>query len=253
MARFKKPNVSPKSKKALFLAAVVALISGIAAEAQRGPWSGNSGQSGRQTKSYEPGKFDYYALALSWSPSYCANAQRGGRDDQQCFRRDGKKFAFVLHGLWPQFERGWPQDCKSSDNGFVPRPVANSMLDIMPSDKLVFHEYRKHGTCSGLTVDEYFGLSRKLHDAVKIPQRLQQVNDPRLTLSPDEVINDFIAINPGLKRDMLVVRCGGSGSRMEEVRVCFDKAGAFRSCGRNEDQRKACSAPRMFVPAQRST
>ena len=251
MPRFKVPKVAPKSKWTMIVGAVIALFTGIAAEAQRGP-SGYQGQSGRQQKIYEAGKFDYYVTSLSWSPSYCASARGGRADDQQCAPRDGRRFAFVLHGLWPQFEKGWPQDCKSAAGDRVPRQVADRMLDIMPSDKLVFHEWRKHGTCSGLSIDGYFNLARELHDKVKIPQRYQQTNDPRLTVSPDEVINDFMASNPGLKRDMIVVKCGGPGNRMEEVRVCSDKQGAFRACGRNEDQRKACSAAKMYVPPVRS-
>ena len=250
MKRFKIPHVAPKSRLAIVVAAVAALFSGIAAEAQRGPW-GSPGQSGRQQKIYEAGKFDYYVMSLSWSPSFCASARSGGRDDQQCAPRDGKRFSFVLHGLWPQFEKGWPQDCRSAAGDRVPRPVADRMLDIMPSDKLVFHEWRKHGTCSGHSIDGYFNLARSLHDKVKVPPRLQQVNDPRLTLSPDEVINDFIAVNPGLSRNMITVKCGGPGNRMEEVRVCFDRDGKYRACGRNEDQRKACSAPKMYIPPVR--
>jgi ribonuclease T2 len=234
-SRFSIKSLIPKRRASWIGAAVIALLSGIAAEAQRaGPWSGGQNPSSRQNRTYEAGKFDYYVLALSWSPSYCARSQ-SARDDQQCDRRDGKRFAFVLHGLWPQFERGWPQDCQTGDRGFVPRPVAN----------------RKHGTCSGLGIDGYFDLARKLHDKVKIPERYRHVSDPRLTVAPDAVISEFVAANPGLTRDMIVVKCGGPGNRMEEVRVCFDRAGAFRGCGRNEDQRKACAAPRMYVPPVR--
>jgi len=239
MARFRFFRVSRKGLLPMALAAHFAVFSGISAEAQR------------QSRSYDAGKFDYYVMSLSWSPSYCASAQGGRSDDQQCRPRGGKRYSFVLHGLWPQFERGWPQDCQTPDRGFVPRPVANRMLDIMPSDKLVFHEYRKHGTCSGLGVDGYFDLARKLHNEVKIPARYHNVNDPRLVVTPDELIADFLGANPNLKRDMVVVKCGGPGNRLEEVRVCFDREGKYRACGRNEDQRKACSAPRMYVPPVR--
>jgi ribonuclease T2 len=248
MARFRLFHLTRTSCMALILAAALALVPTIAAEAQRaGSWSGPGGRAGR---SYEPGKFDYYVLALSWSPSYCASAQ-GGRDDAQCRPHGGKRYSFVLHGLWPQFERGWPQDCQTADRGFVPRPVANRMLDIMPSEKLVFHEYRKHGTCSGLGIDGYFDLARRLHDKVRIPPRYRDVTDPRLVVSPNDLLGDFIAANPGLERDMIVVKCGGPGNRLEEVRVCFSRDGKFRACGQNEDQRKACSAPRMYVPPVR--
>jgi ribonuclease T2 len=125
------------------------------------------------------------------------------------------------------------------------------MLDIMPSKRLVFHEYRKHGTCSGLGVDGYFDLSRKFYEKVKIPDRFTAVTDERLTVSVPELVGDFLAANPGLKPDMLSVQCGGAGNRLKEVRVCFSKTGDFRPCGRNEDQRRLCSAERLYVPPVR--
>jgi ribonuclease T2 len=121
----------------------------------------------------------------------------------------------------------------------------------MPSERLVFHEYRKHGTCSGLGVDGYFDLARRLHDKVKIPPRFIRLTDPRVTVSPAELMGDFMAANRGLEPDMIVVQCGGAGSRLKEVRICFDKAGSFRACGRNENQARLCSAERMYVPPVR--
>jgi ribonuclease T2 len=199
----------------------------------------------------EAGAFDYYVLALSWSPTYCVEVG-DNRDDPQCDRRkNGRPYAFVLHGLWPQHERGWPQECRSGDRGWVPGPVADRMLDIMPSKRLVFYQYRKHGTCSGLGVDAYFKLSRQLYEKVKIPERFAHVADDRMTVGVRELIEDFQKANPGLKPDMLTVQCGGAGNRLKEVRFCFTKAGEFRPCGRNEDQRRLCSAERMYVPPVR--
>ena len=57
------------------------------------------------------GKFDYYTLVMSWSPTHCANAEVG-RDEQQCARFDGLRYGFVLHGLWPQYEKGYPEACR---------------------------------------------------------------------------------------------------------------------------------------------
>ncbi len=205
---------------------------------------------GRTQKVYEAGKFDYYLMSLSWSPSYCATLPKDGYDPQ-CNRRDGKRYSFVLHGVWPQFEKGWPQNCPSADRGFVPRPVATRMLDIMPSERLVFHEYRKHGVCSGLGVDGYFDLSRTLFNKVKIPAKYAAIADPRTFVSTQDIVADFMAANPGMKPDNMVVECGGPGPRLKEVRVCFDKGGNFRSCGRNENQSRLCSAPRMYVPPVR--
>jgi ribonuclease T2 len=210
-----------------------------------------AGQAAAQrTERGEAGQFDYYVLALSWSPTYCADAG-DRRNDPQCDGRSGRPYAFVLHGLWPQYERGWPQDCKSDDRGWVPGPVADRMLDIMPSKRLVFHQYRKHGTCTGLGVDGYFNLARQLYGKVKIPPRFVNLTDERMFVGVSELVGDFLAANPGLKPDMMSVQCGGAGNRLREVRVCLTKDGQFRTCGRNEDQRRLCPADRMYVPPVR--
>src|SRR5690606_36554500 len=106
-----------------------------------------------------PGQFDFYVLALSWSPSYCeASAERGSsRNDPQCA---GRPFAFVVHGLWPQYERGFPEYCR------VPAPrlnrsIVGAMLDVMPSQRLIYHQWDKHGTCTGLSPNSYFENVRK--------------------------------------------------------------------------------------------
>jgi ribonuclease T2 len=126
------------------------------------------------------------------------------------------------------------------------------MLDIMPSKRLVFYEYRKHGTCSGLGVDAYFDLARKLYDKVKVPPRFVRVTDERMTVGVAELIGDFLGSNPGLKPDMMSVACGGAGNRLKEVRVCFTREGEFRACGGNENQQRLCSAERMYVPPVRA-
>jgi ribonuclease T2 len=234
------------SNRARIACLAVALIAAGAALAERPGWRPDADARERGPRD-SAGVFDYYVLALSWSPSYCAGLGPG-RGDAQCARR----FAFVLHGLWPQFERGWPQDCASPDGGFVPRPVAERMRDIMPSAALVFHAYRKHGTCSGLGVDGYFELARRLFARVQIPPRFQDLVAERMTIAPSELIGEFVASNPELTPAMIAVTCGGPGNRLREVRICFAKDGAFRACGQNENQGRLCRAARMYVPPVRS-
>ena len=217
---------------------------------ERDGYGGDAGGRDGTAREHLAGDFDYYLLVLSWSPTYCADVGQERRDPQ-CNPRAGRPFAFVLHGLWPQWERGWPHDCRSPDRGYVPGPVAERMLDIMPSKRLVFHEYRTHGTCSGLGVDGYFELARQLYRKVKIPSRLASPVEERMTIAPGELIGEFVAANPQLKPDMIAVACGGAGNRLREVRICFDKGGAFRACGRNEDQARLCAADRMYVPPLR--
>ena len=126
------------------------------------------------------------------------------------------------------------------------------MLDIMPSVPLVIHQYRKHGTCSGLTPEGYFDMSRRLFSKVRIPPRYERPNQ-QFFVTPGEVINDFVSVNPQLKPEMLAIVCGGQGGRLREVRICFSREGEFKACGQNENPRRLCSLPRMYVPPVRDS
>ena len=198
----------------------------------------------RQNRS--SGAFDYYALVMSWSPTHCESEE--GRDDQsQCAPRNGRGYSFILHGLWPQYARGYPENCPA-DSTWIPQSVIDRMLDVMPSKGLIIHEYRKHGTCSGLSPDEYYRLSRRLFDSIRIPERFRNPTNAQF-MDPDDVVRAFTAANAQLSSDMISVACRGPGSRLREVRICFTKAGAPRACGDNED--RLCRGSRMHVPPVR--
>jgi ribonuclease T2 len=196
------------------------------------------------------GQFDYYALVLSWSPSYCA--EKGDRDQQQCNRRDGRRYSFVLHGLWPQYERGYPSACRLSRRPFVPDPVISSMLDIMPSRGLVIHEYRTHGTCSGLDPSRYFATAHRLFDGITIPERFRNPMQAQF-VSPYDIRSEFLRANPNLAASMIAVACNSRDKSLKEIHICYSKDGHPRACGQNENQNKLCSVDRVFIPPARST
>jgi len=193
---------------------------------------------------HRPGQFDFYVLALSWSPSYCRDMQERGREArEQCGA--GRPYSFVVHGLWPQYERGFPPNCQ------VPAPRLNrdlmkSMLDLMPAPRLVYHEWDRHGTCSGLAPQAYFDLVRKAREAVKIPE-IYAAPKETLTVTPGEVEEAFIKSNPGLSRSGIAVTCGGT--RLGEVRVCLTKELRFRDCA--EVDRRACRRDKLSMPPLR--
>lgn len=193
-----------------------------------------------------PGQFDYYALTLSWSPTYCQSDQ-GRNNRQQCAA--GRRYNFVVHGLWPQYERGWPRDCGKA-NRYVPNKVIADILDIMPSKSLVIHEWRKHGTCSGLSAEAYFDVTRKLYEQVRIPARYLAPNKHIVT-TPDQLKSDFVKTNPWLTRAALSVQCGNRRDRanLRSLRVCFSRDLQVRACGGNE--RRACRATRLVMPPVR--
>jgi ribonuclease T2 len=192
------------------------------------------------------GQFDFYVLSLSWSPSYCeaaAGRSGGTARDRQC---SGRPFAFVVHGLWPQYERGFPSSCQIPAPR-LPRAIVDEMLDIMPSPRLVFHEWDRHGTCSGLSPRAYFDLVRAAWGAVTIPKDYMQLDQP-VSVTPRDVVNAFLGANPRLGRDAINVSC--DGRRLTEIRICLTKTLSFRNCPGMA--RYSCRRDNIVMPAVRS-
>ena len=191
-----------------------------------------------------PGEFDFYVLALSWSPSFCeASAERGksGRSQVQCER----PYSFVVHGLWPQYERGFPEYCQRPSPR-LDRNIMTSMLDLMPAPGLIFNEWDKHGTCSGLAARAYFESIRKARVAVRIPEEFLQLSEQK-TIAPADLEAAFIKANPGLSSSAISVTC--SSRRLSEVRICLSKDMQFRAC--EELDRRACRRDDVVMPPVR--
>ncbi|KQW30968.1 ribonuclease T2 [Rhizobium sp. Root274] len=205
--------------------------------------SGNKPQFPNEPSEVQGGRgFDFYVLSLSWSPTYCdSEAGRGNR--VQC--GTGKRFGWVVHGLWPQNERGYPQDCDSSDGSRVPDSIARGIMDIMPGMGLIGHQWRKHGSCSGLSMADYFALVRKAHDKILIPPQFSSVRQP-LQTSPAALEQAFIRSNPGLTASAVAITC--DSQRVDEVRICLDTSLNFRAC-REVDQR-SCKRSDLTIPPQ---
>lgn len=189
-----------------------------------------------------PGDFDFYVLALSWSPSYCA-AEGTREGDVQCTSR--RPYAFVVHGLWPQYEKGFPEFCERRAPR-VPQRLIDNMLDLMPSPRLVIHQWRKHGTCSGEAANGYFETLREARAAVTIPPQFVSVDSWRM-VSPGKVESAFREANAGLSRDAVAVTC--DGRHLREVRICMTRDLEFRPCP--EIDRRACRADRVAMPPSR--
>jgi ribonuclease T2 len=193
----------------------------------------------------EPGRFDYYVLALSWSPSYCAAAAERGRGraaEQQCGTRP---YAFVVHGLWPQYERGYPENCQVPPPRLA-RNIVSEMLDLMPSPRLIYHEWDAHGTCSGQDPRTYFATIRKARAKVTIPDEYAHLRG-YITVTPGEVESAFLRVNQGLPRSGIVVTC--NRRRLSEIRVCLTRDLQFRDCSSGE--RSACRRDRIVMPPVR--
>jgi ribonuclease T2 len=205
-----------------------------------------TGAAARAPQQNRAGVFDYFVLALSWSPSFCAS-DAGQRDDTQC--APGRSFAFVVHGLWPQYKQGWPENC-ATDEAWVTQDNIDAMMGVMPSKKLIIHEWKKHGACAGVSQSDYFRAIRLLFEKVKIPARYLSPTADVVT-TPAQLVTDFVKTNKGLSLDMLSVQCGNAQdrARLSELRVCLDKRGNFAACGENE--LRSCRAKTLVMPRVR--
>lgn len=172
------------------------------------------------------GDFDYYVLLMSWSPTWCA-IEGDARGAEQCDTRHD--YGWILHGLWPQNERGWPSYCRTTKRE-ASRSQTRDMADIMASGGLAWHQWKKHGRCSGLSPEDYFGLSRKAYRAVTRPSVFRNLKDP--VKLPAKIVEEaFLKENPDLRPDMLTVTC--RDRRIQEVRICLTKNLTPRDCGRD--------------------
>lgn len=198
------------------LAAAAGIVAGASAAAQ----------GTRAFRSGAPGDFDYYILALTWSPTFCA-LEGSRKDRDQC--EPGRRLGFVIHGLWPQLERGRLEDCDA-----FARPPSRMALEeaegVFPSLGLARHEWRKHGACTGLSPAEYFRDTRRAFERLRMPEAFRSPGR-EIRTSPRELERAFAEANPGLRADGISVSC--RRGRLQEVRICFERdLRAFRSCPR---------------------
>ncbi|MEL6477467.1 MAG: ribonuclease T2 [Pseudomonadota bacterium] len=175
-----------------------------------------------------PGDFSHYVLALSWNAAWCTAEGDGwdnGRGAPQCDPRHAH--GWLLHGLWPQRERDWPEYCKSSLRDPT-RRMSAAMADIMGSPGSAWHQWKKHGRCSGLEAGAYFDLSREAYGVISRPEILRRL-DREVQIGPDVIEEAFLEANPQLRASGVAVTC--RDGLIREVRICLSKALVPRACG----------------------
>jgi ribonuclease T2 len=220
---------------------VIAIIAGaLAATAVTGEARNKSSQKSHSSHkgpkaSGERGTFDYYVMALSWSPSFC---ETHPDEHEQC---EHKGYGFVLHGLWPQYENGGgPENCPTTDE--PDRKTVAKALAFMPNRSLVEHEWRAHGACTGLGPEDYFALADRAFAVVHVPQPFTTPATAVRTTT-DDLNHAFTRANEHFDESMMSLHC--SRGELVEVRVCLDKNLAPRACGKRMQSR--CPATAEFV------
>lgn len=170
------------------------------------------------------GDFDYYVMALSWSANWCA--QTGDdRDDPQCDA--GRGITWVLHGLWPQYEDGYPSYCRTVERD-PSRGQTSDMADVFGGAGSAFYQWKKHGRCAGLSASAYYDTARDAFGSINLPPVFAGLTkDIKL---PASVVEDaFLEANPGMQRDQITITC--SDGMIQEARICLTKDLEPRRCG----------------------
>ncbi len=172
------------------------------------------------------GQYDYFVLSLSWSPNWCA-LEGDARRSPQC--ADGSGNGWILHGLWPQFHRGYPSYCRTSERP-PSRSMTADMSDIMGTSGLAWYQWNKHGACTGLAAKDYYALARRAYALVNRPQVFRKLD--RSVKLPASVVEDaFLKANPGMEPDGITITC--QNGYIQEARICLSRALVPVPCGQD--------------------
>jgi ribonuclease T2 len=174
--------------------------------------------------------FDYYLLNLSWSPEFCYSHPNAA----ECAQHR----AFTLHGLWPQNNSGpYLENCSNAPGPQDP----SAYSDIYPDTGLLRHEWKTHGTCSGLAPDAFFNLARRAVQSVVIPTELSSL-DHQISLPPNQILDLFNKSNPDIPRESLALSCGNN--YLTAIEICMSKTLKPTACGAT----RTCRANSVRIP-----
>lgn len=182
------------------------------------------------------GDFDYYVLSLSWSPNWC-KLEGDARDSEQCDRDLG----WVVHGLWPQYEDGWPAYCPTTARA-PSRQLTAAQADIFGAGGAAWYQWKKHGVCSGLEADAYYDLAREAFASVNKPVVLRKID--RTFAVPASLIEEaFLQANPEWEPDMVTITC--RDGHIQEARICLTTDLDPRPCA--PDTRHDCTMQKALI------
>lgn len=190
-------------------------------------------------RAVEPQPFDYWLLALSWSPQYCAETTRS--NEAQCDTR--RPYGFIVHGLWPQKESSRVENCPRAAR--LPERLVQRLLPLMPSAGLIQYQWNKHGSCTGWPAEDYVRAIEQAWAAVRIPAAYVAPQD-YLSTDLRGIERAFQAVNPAFNGAAVAVQC--SGNYLKEVRLCLDKDYHARACDRSVRDR--CGGQVVLRPAK---
>ena len=232
-AVYKRPDALRKEKMQRLTALLIALLPFFAAPA--------AAQHNTQDRA---GQFDSYLLALSWIPAYCAE-DGDERDDPRC--RDGAGLGWAVHGLWPQYDDGgWPEYCATTQRDPSRRETAEQTA-LFGTSGSAWHQWNKHGRCTGLSAANYYRLVQTALDRVTLPEVFGGITR-ELSVDPDVVEAAFIEANPALTPDRIVTSC--PGGEMVELRICLSRSLEPVDCAPALTRRECSRSSALFLPVR---
>ncbi len=171
------------------------------------PPGARAGDAARNTA----GDFDYYVLAISWVPAWCAR-EGDDRDAPNC--AEGAGVGWGVHGLWPQHDDGtWPEFCPTPHRN-PSRAQTGAQADLFGSGGSAWHQWNKHGRCSGLSAPDYYALTAQARDLFDLPAL-----DTLPRIGTDTLRKTLLAANPTLAADHFVLTCRQGA--LDELRLCL--------------------------------
>jgi ribonuclease T2 len=172
------------------------------------------------------GDFDYFVMALSWSANWCALEGDARRSPQCDAARD---HGWILHGLWPQYHRGFPSFCQTAKQP-PSRGMTAGMADIMGTGGLAWHQWKKHGSCTDLSAADYYALSRSAYATISRPEIFRKL-DHTVKLPASVVEEAFLKENPSLTAESITITC--KQGYIQEARICLSRDLVPVACGRD--------------------
>lgn len=165
--------------------------------------------------------FDYYTLALSWSPAFCdTQREKHGKLPASSRYQCQNDFGWVIHGLWPQSAKAkqpadHPRFCQG-DLAPLPAKAIQPYLGSSPSAALLQGQWEKHGACAFNSAEAYFAKQQALFDALTLPTE---------EMSRSALFKWLKQHNPPL-RDVYL------GASKSELYLCYNKSWSLIDCPR---------------------
>ena len=163
-----------------------------------------------------------------------ASCQLGNRNLRQCTQR----YNIVVNGL----DLG--RRCNGTSRPSLAPLQLSRLRMIMPDDSKRLSAWRRFGSCSSMSANNYFRKIIILHNSITLPSRLHRPNNTNI--SKRALLNEFARRNPQLTSgsiDLICAKNNRGQDLLTHVDICMNN-GRFVTCPRTVN-----NCPSRFVIA----